>query len=139
MTAAASRLKSSCIPDGCRSSSTPYSLFLVCGVGEGVHVGDVESGSLDGNLLVVDLGAVGGVEGVDLATVGGVDLVLVLDPAEAGEIAVVEGVLIGVGIRNGRAAAWSDVREDLRGIGAEIEAGEAVVVLAMGLTLAGGT
>ena len=70
-------------------------------VGEGVHVGDVESGALDGDVGVVDLRAGGGVEGVDLATVGGVDLVQVLHPADAGEVAVVVEVLVGVGVGNG--------------------------------------
>src|ERR1700733_9751511 len=51
--------------------------------------------ALDDNVHVVDLGAIGGIEGVYLTTVGGVDLVEGLDPAEAGEIAVVELVLVG--------------------------------------------
>ena len=47
---------------------------LVVAVGDCVHVGDVEGGALNGDVDVVDLGAVGSVEGMDLATVGGVDL-----------------------------------------------------------------
>ena len=122
--------------------STPYSLFpsllLVVGVGDGVHVGYVEGGALDGDELVVDLRAVSGVEGVNLSTVGGVHLVEALDPAEAGEVAVVVGVLIGVGVGNGGVSAGSDVGDDRRGLGAEVESGEAVVVLIELGALAGG-
>ena len=75
---------------------------------------------------------------MDLATVGGVDLVLVLDPAEAGEVAVVVKVLVGVGIGDRSAAARSDVGDDGGGAGADVVAGEAVVVLAELLALAGG-
>ena len=73
---------------------------LVVGVSDGVHVGDIECGSLYGDELVVDLRAVGGVEGVYLAAVCGVDFVEILDPAEAGEAAVVVEVAVGVEIRN---------------------------------------
>ena len=86
-----------------------------------------------GDVEVVDLGAVVGIEGVDLSTVGGVDLVEVLDPAEAGEAAVVVEVSVGVGIGNllgGVGGAWGDAGDDLGGEGTEVEAGEAVVVLA---------
>src|SRR6266567_3825090 len=108
----------------------PYTLPLVCCVGDGVHVGYVEGCALDDDVYVVDLGAVGGVEGVDLATVSRVNLVLVLDPAEAGKVAVVVLILVGVGIGHSGASAGGDVGVDLGGVGAEIEAGEAVVVLA---------
>ena len=37
---------------------------LVGGVGQGVHVGYVEGCALDGDVGIVDLGAVGGSEGV---------------------------------------------------------------------------
>ena len=75
---------------------------------------------------------------MDLATVGGVDLVLVLNPADAGEVAVVEEILVGVGKGDGDAAAGGDVGDDGGGAGAEVVAGEAVVVLAQLLALAGG-
>ena len=120
------------------SLSLPSSLLLVGGVGDGVHVGYVESGALDGDLRIVDLGAVCGVEGVDLATIGGVHLVQVLNPAEASEVAVVVEVLIGVGERNCGRSARGYIGDDLRGSGTEVVAGEAVVVLAELLALAGG-
>ena len=116
----------------------PYFLLLVVGVGDGVHVGYVEGCALDGDVLVVDLRAVGGVEGVNLATVGGVHLVEALHPAETGEVAVVVVVLIGVGVGDRGGAAGGDVGDDLGGLGAEVEAGEAVVVLVELGALAGG-
>jgi hypothetical protein len=104
-------------------------LWLIGCVGDCVHVGYVEGGALDGDQGVVDLGAVGGVEGVDLATVGGIDLVEVLDPAEAGEAAVVVliEVLVGVGDDGGRRAG-RDGGDNTWSVGAEVEHGEAVVV-----------
>ena len=78
-------------------SALPHNRNLVINVGKGVDVGDVESGALYGDELVVYLRAIGGIEDVDLAAISGIDLVELLDPAEAGEIAVVVLVLIGVG------------------------------------------
>ena len=102
---------------------------LVGVVGYCVHVGYVEGGALDGDQGVVDLGAVAGVEGVDLAAVGGVDLVEVLDPADAGQAAVVVEILVLVGVGDdGGWGTWCDGGDDGGGVGAEVEHGEAVVV-----------
>ena len=106
----------------------------------GVHIGYIEDGALDGDELVVDLGAVDGVEGVDLATVGGVDLMEGFDPADAGEGAVVVGVEVAVGVGDGGGGGGGvHGRDDGGDFGAKVEAGEAVVVLVELGSLAGGT
>ena len=78
-------------PGRCANDETPPSIWmglagccgaaLVGGIAERVDVSDVESGALHGDELVVDLGAVDGMEGVNLAPVGGVDLVVVSAPS----------------------------------------------------------
>src|ERR1700744_6092355 len=79
----------------------------VVGVGGGVHVGHVVGGAGDGDVLVVERGAVGGGVDINLAALGGVDLVQAADGGNPGGVAQVglkQGHGVIRGIEHGEAA-----------------------------------